>query len=109
MKDNSGDGCGRDSMWPVGSKADGASPYGAQDMAGNAKEWVADWFDRNYYARSPKKDPQGPSSGQERVVRGGAWCDFYANITMQAAARDGYAPLSHGFDVSVRCARTVQQ
>jgi formylglycine-generating enzyme required for sulfatase activity len=75
---------------PVGSYPAGASPYGALDMAGNAWEWVADYFDRNYYARSPYADPAGPESGQERGLRGGSWWTSArdARVTVRGEARD---------------------
>lgn len=57
----------------VGSFPNGASPYGVMDMAGNAWEWVADWFDSGYYANSPRNNPKGPDSGDFRVLRGGAF------------------------------------
>lgn len=47
--------------------------FGLYDMRGNAWEWTADWFDRDYYTRSPQSDPQGPSRGFMKVVRGGDW------------------------------------
>ncbi len=58
---------------PVGSKPSGASPYGALDMAGNVREWTADYYDPDYYARCPSADPGGPPRGWGRVVRGGSW------------------------------------
>ena len=73
MSDGSGNGCGEDAPWPVGSKPKGASPYGALDMAGNVWEWVADWYEEKYYANSPSRNPIGPSSGQYRVLRGGSF------------------------------------
>jgi formylglycine-generating enzyme required for sulfatase activity len=62
-------GCGRDSTWPVGSKPAGASPYGVLDMAGNVREWVADWFDE-YPSGKLVEDPTGPAKGDRRVCRG---------------------------------------
>ena len=58
---------------PVGSFPAGASPAGALDMTGNVLEWVADWYDPGYYEKAPAADPPGPSAGELRVARGGAW------------------------------------
>jgi formylglycine-generating enzyme required for sulfatase activity len=56
---------------PVGSFK--ANAFGLHDMLGNAWEWVADWHDEAYYARSPVNDPPGPDAGNVRVRRGGSW------------------------------------
>jgi formylglycine-generating enzyme required for sulfatase activity len=61
----------------VGSKPEGNSWVGAQDMLGNINEWVNDWYSDTYYASlgNGTVDPQGPDGGTERVIRGGSWYD----------------------------------
>src|SRR5206468_9861350 len=54
---------------PVGSYPQGVSAYGAHDMAGNAAEWVADWYSKDYYRRSPERNPKGPVSGESKLLR----------------------------------------
>lgn len=57
----------------VGSFLTGASALGVLNLAGNVWEWMADWYDPDYYSASPEQDPRGPATGKERVVRGGAF------------------------------------
>lgn len=65
--------CPPHSTVPVDSYPQGASPYGALHMGGNAWEWVWDWWSSGYYRRSPRQDPRGPERGRMRGIRGGCW------------------------------------
>ena len=57
----------------VGSYPDGASWVGALDMAGNAMEWVNDWWSASYYREAPREDPPGPATGSIKIEKGGWW------------------------------------
>jgi sulfatase modifying factor 1 len=78
---------------PVGRFESGASWCGALDMAGNAWEWVADWYDADYYSQSPAYNPQGPDSGKSHVMRGGS-CYYFASYLR--SARRTWIPPSNG-------------
>ena len=60
-----------DKAHPVGGKKPNA--WGLHDMHGNVYEWCADRYDSGYYAKSPVDDPRGPTTGSNRVFRGGGW------------------------------------
>ncbi|MDP8268442.1 MAG: formylglycine-generating enzyme family protein, partial [Candidatus Tenebribacter davisii] len=78
---------------PVGTKQ--ANELGIYDMTGNVSEWCNDWFDEGYYENSPTENPHGPSSGSNRVDRGGSWYD-YARRYRVADRYDGNPDRSHG-------------
>jgi len=101
-KANYGDG-GIMRTTPVHDYADGVSPYGAWDMAGNVWDWVDDWYHEHYYSNSPASNPTGPDSGSLRVLRGGShWFD--ANM-MRATSREPYHPQQTDVDIGFRCGR----
>jgi len=85
----------------------GASPYGALNMAGNVREWVADWFDPKYYLVAPYKNPTGPESGTERSLRGGAYDAIMDDIT--TFRRFKHEPASAGLSRGFRCAESAGQ
>ncbi|MBX3066552.1 MAG: SUMF1/EgtB/PvdO family nonheme iron enzyme [Anaerolineae bacterium] len=94
----------------VGTFADGRSPFGVYDMAGNAWEWVADYYSASYYGNSPRNDPKGPTSGIFRVLRGGGYSQIdptglaeYRATTRLSRAENVRDP-AFGF----RCAQTVR-
>jgi formylglycine-generating enzyme required for sulfatase activity len=83
-----------DTVQPVGSYPGNASPYGAFDMAGNVLEWCQDWYDRDYYAASPRNNPPGPAAGAYRVVRGGSF--FVEAFELRSTARSAAWPSFQG-------------
>lgn len=90
----------------VGSYPNGASPYGALDMAGNVWEYVNDWYGERYYSNSPRTNPTGPPSGVYRVRRGGAMLNAQNNV--RAAERNAVALDYHDFQNGFRCAQSAQ-
>jgi formylglycine-generating enzyme required for sulfatase activity len=89
---------------PVGSYPAGKSADGIQDLAGNVREWVNDWYAADYYKTAPKQDPQGPNSGTERVVRGGSYRSDAAALL--GWARDHATPDTVSPTIGFRCARS---
>jgi formylglycine-generating enzyme required for sulfatase activity len=94
---------GAHTLQPVGSYESGNSPYGAQDMAGNVWEWVGDWYDAGSYSAGPARNPQGPSSGSSKILRGGSWTN--SADTVGTTHRREEDPEMRNSDSGFRCAR----
>jgi formylglycine-generating enzyme required for sulfatase activity len=86
-----------------GSFESGRSPYGVYDMTGNVAEWVADYYDENYYQKAPYRDPKGPDQGEQRVIRGGSWRETKRNA--RPSKRFQAKPWRHDITIGFRCAK----
>ena len=92
---------------PVGSFPKGKSRYGIQDVVGNVWEWVAD----RYAAYDPSTasatvaDPNGPGTGSDRVIRGGAWNGSDPSW-VRPSFRFHVAPTARSYGFGFRCAKS---
>ena len=84
----------------------GRSPYGLHHMAGNAAEWVEDWFGIDYYATMPDRNPRGAGQGRYKVVRGGSWKS--APPLLRTATRSGAVPEQRAATIGFRCAKSIR-
>jgi formylglycine-generating enzyme required for sulfatase activity len=97
-----------DQTHPVDRKTlNHTSPYGVVDMMGNVMEWVADWYQEDYYKKGPDKNPKGPKKGKMRVIRGGSW---YTDDPwdLDAADRQRVVPDFWDDDIGFRCAKNAR-
>ncbi len=78
-----------------------ANAFGLYDMLGNVWEWVNDRYDANYYQNSPSQDPPGPSTGRDRVLRGGSW--VYGPRFIRVSYRRSDPPRTYDDSVGLRC------
>ncbi len=111
-KANYGQNVGRTE--PVDSYPEGASGYGAYNMAGNVFEWVADWYEPKYYKESVALNPQGPNKGYNfanqgpvKVLRGGSWLAPHTSLHTSHRFWNQPENNSYGVGLGFRCAKTV--
>ena len=78
---------------------------GLYDMSGNVWEWCQDYFDKNYYSISILNNPEGPSTGEDRVIRGGRWGNN--DIYVRVANRDYCDPDGRDFGIGFRLVRDL--
>ncbi|MFC2080593.1 formylglycine-generating enzyme family protein [Bacteroidota bacterium] len=89
----------------VGSFAPNA--YGLYDMAGNVVEWVNDFYAKDYFLNSPAENPQGPTYGKRRVIRGGGWRSGISCNTCWF--RQSLRPYWVDINVGFRCAKNIDK
>jgi formylglycine-generating enzyme required for sulfatase activity len=91
--------------WKVGPEPVGLyapNPYGLFNMGDNVHEWCADWYDAQYYERSPERNPQGPRGGIRRASRGGAWRHYIkvSRCTARSSIPPEFKYADYGFRVA---------
>ncbi|MEZ5378726.1 MAG: formylglycine-generating enzyme family protein [Acidimicrobiales bacterium] len=88
---------------PVGSYP--PNGFGLYDVTGNVWEWCSDWFSADWYQQSPVDDPQGPATGQAKVMRGGSYlCHASYCRRYRVDARSSNTPDSSTGNIGFRIA-----
>ncbi len=89
---------------PVGKFPAGRSRFGPYDVVGNVWEWVADWY--GDYRPEAAKSPTGPSAGERKVIRGGAW-NAGVEAWLHPSFRYAQVPNAQSHGIGFRCVKLV--
>jgi formylglycine-generating enzyme required for sulfatase activity len=86
--------------WPV--TAGEPTDFGLFGIGTNIHEWCADWYETDYYHRSPEQNPAGPDTGERRASRGGAWRHTYTmcRVTLRSKLDPSFRYNDYGFRVA---------
>jgi len=96
------------SLWKSGPepvRRSEPNAYGLYEMCENVHEWCSDWFQPDYYSRSPERNPQGPVTGDRKSSRGGSW-RHHIKVS-RCSARSSIPPQFQYADYGFRVARDL--
>lgn len=90
----------------VGSFPNDKSYYNLYDLNGNVREWVNDFYDKNYFKKDNKANPKGPTDSKHKVIKGASFKDTTNNLAL--SIRYKLKPEKKKNNVGFRCAKDVR-